>query len=420
MSTPTGTRDLNNNEVALRNQIFNIATTILKKRNAHQIDTPVIELLSTVNTLYGGEFDKLVYKLSDKDKEKDNNLLLRYDLTVPFARYVGEHGLQKFKRFQYGKVYRRDTPQIGRGRYREFYQLDYDIAGDDNGSNINDYEMLETLSELLDTIIGKNTYTVKLNHKDIVIKMLSDLHIEESKFSDVFCALDKLDKRTFDEIEDELKLSISEHQCLMLKQLYESNNIENEYIKEIMTFLQCLNITNYIFDPFLIRGMDYYTGIIYEVTYNDKDVMPSTISAGGRYDNMIEIFSNKGKIPAIGLSLGIDRIVKILKFDNSDETPQIFVASTGDNMSVERAILSAELRRYGYSVVTADTETSKLKRQLTDVLQKYSDNIPVMIIIGENELETNTITIKNMKTREQFIINRCEEDIKSIVSNIMN
>jgi|SaaInlStandDraft_4_1057021.scaffolds.fasta_scaffold02562_2 histidyl-tRNA synthetase len=438
MPTPSGTIDLHNNDVSIRNYIFNCASAILKKRCAHQIDTPVIELMSTVNTLYGGDFNKLVYSLNDGNTTNlNNNLLLRYDLTVPFARYIGDYGLDKFKRFQYGKVYRRDTPQLNKGRYREFFQLDYDIAGNDQGSHVNDLEMLETLSELLDTIIGKTKYTVKINHKDIVVNMLNELGIPEDNHPDVFIAIDKLDKKPFSDITEELSKHIS--QCCIDKlenkyNLFASNpdnltdlmNLpENNYITTIFSVLKRLNIDNYIFDPFLIRGMQYYTGIIYEVVYNDKDVISSSIAAGGRYDDMIETFSNKGNIPAIGLSLGVDRIVKIIEHQQNlpisitENIPQIYVASVGKNMEIERSILCAELRRMNYSVITSDLPNPNMKDQLVHVLTKYSNVIPVMIIIGGNEIQNNVISIKNINVNKQIVVNRVNEQMREVIDNIL-
>lgn len=440
MSNPTGTIDLNEKDLSLRNYIFETAKNILKLRGATQIETPVIELLETVEKMYGGEFNKLVYNIND-DGQK---LILRYDLTVPLARYVGSNGISKLKRFQYGKVYRRDNPQIQKGRYREFYQFDYDIVGDDQNSNSNDLEMLETMNTILNSIIGKNTYTTKINYKNIVIELLAYANIEANLFSTVFSSLDKLDKKSFNEIKNELiQKNISNYSIDKLEKIYlnfqNKNNQESlntmkdlnifsanniSYLENIMSFLFKLNIDNFIIDPFLIRGMDYYTGIIFEVTYNDKNIMESTISAGGRYDDMIEKFSTRGRIPAIGMSLGVERIAKILElttFKNNEtcKTPDIFVATVGKNMTTEKILLASKLRQLGYYTVFSDLAEPDMRQQFATVFEKYNNIIPVMIVIGEKEINNNVLTIKDINKKVQKVIQRNDVDLTNIINEII-
>lgn len=448
MANPTGTIDLNQRDITIRNFIFDVAKQVLSLRGATQIETPVIELLSTVEHLYGDEFNKLVYNLNDEGQK----LILRYDLTVPLARYVGANGLMKFRRYQYGKVYRRDNPQIQKGRYREFYQFDYDIVGDDQNSGLNDLEMLDTLSELLDSIIGQNTYTVKLNHKDIVIGMLESCGVPNELYSSVFSALDKLDKKSFDEIKLELESKgVSVDSIEKLTILYKHMNptdsedlitfdeliqkakesgilaFDNkllEYFLMIKTFLNKLNKTNFKFDPFLIRGMDYYTGLLYEVSYNDLTIIESTISAGGRYDKMIGKFSSKGDIPAIGMSLGVERLVRILektKFKDVEFTtvPNIFVATIGKNMVLDRIVLCSELRKMGYYVTASDLLEPDMRQQFAIVFEKYSKMIPVMIIIGDKEIAENKLTIKDVNKKKQFSILRETSTIKQTIDEIL-
>lgn len=443
MSTPTGTIDLLQSDIEIREFIFNQAKNVLNLRGATQIETPVIELFSTVENLYGEEFNKLVYNLNDEGQK----LILRYDLTVPLARFVGNNGLIKFKRFQYGKVYRRDNPQIQKGRFREFYQFDYDIIGDDQESYSNDFEMLETLNEILENIIGSNTFIVKINHKNIVINILKLIGVEENLFPLVFSALDKLDKKSFNEIKVELQqkglsdktinsleniyLEITKTECdfLELLEKLKSFGINDEKtfenLSKIDIFIKKLNLSHFKFDPFLIRGMDYYTGILYEVVYKDTSIISTTIAAGGRYDNMIGKFSTRGNIPAIGMSLGVERLVKILeqtkfKQNSSEKVPQIFVATVGKNMVVDRIVLCNYLRKMGYFTISSDLAEPDMRQQFSIVFEKYSKIIPVMIIIGGKEIESNLLTIKDVNKKNQFTIPRDFDKIKQLIDSILN
>ena len=447
MSNPTGTIDLNQSDIIIRNFIFDTAKRVLDLRSVTQIETPAIELLSTVEHLYGDEFNKLVYNLNDEGQK----LILRYDLTVPLARYVGTNGLVKFRRYQYGKVYRRDNPQIQKGRYREFYQFDYDIVGDDQSSMSNDLEMLETLSTLLDAIIEPSTYTIKINHKNIVIELLKIVGVPTELFQTVFSSLDKLDKKSFDDIKIELaqkglddnliqtletfyneilqthttNLSQFELTIQKLQKLGICDETISKYFHLINTFLQKIKLNNFILDPFLIRGMDYYTGLIFEVAYNNKTIMESTISAGGRYDNMIGKFSTRGDIPAIGMSLGVERLVRILEQTKFKDVifapvPDIFVATVGKNMVVDRIVLCNKLRNLGYYTISSDLAEPDMRQQFAIVFEKYQKSIPVMIVIGENEVKSNTLTIKDVNKKKQFSIENDDRLIKQAIDNILN
>lgn len=431
---PSGTVDLNENELFVRNYIFDTAKNILKLRGATQIETPVIELFSTVESLYGGDFDKSVYLLNDDD-EKTSKLLLRYDLTVPFARYVGTNGLTKFRRFQYGKVYRRDKPQIQQGRYREFYQFDYDIVGGDNV--VVDLEMLETLNELMTSILSTESeekmFTIKINYKQIVLNMLKKCLIPDELLCATFSAIDKLDKKTFNEIKDELETKgLNNDMILRIEEYYNvfsekisfeekvkllnSMNLINEAdcyndLLMISSMLNKMKLNNFILDPFLIRGMNYYTGILYEVVYNNKDIIGSTIAAGGRYDNMIDKFSSHSGITSIGLSLGVERLSKILeqtKFSKlpMKKIPDIYVASIGKNSLIDRIVLCNELRKMGYYTMSSDSTDPKMRSQFTSVFEDYGDMIPVMVVIGETEIKENKLTIKDIKKKSSVTVDK--------------
>lgn len=198
---PKGTRDFGPADISLREEVFEKIKKHFKLYGGQQIDTPVIECMDTVKNLYGEEFNKLVYTLDDTGGEK---LLLRYDLTLPFARYVVNNALINFKRFQIGKVYRRDEPQITKGRFREFYQADFDIIGTDYELQIQDTEMLLLLIDILNDILGKDSYQIKLNNKKILFDVLTFIGLDEKLHNTVCSSIDKLDKYTLDEINIEL------------------------------------------------------------------------------------------------------------------------------------------------------------------------------------------------------------------------
>lgn len=433
---PKGMKDRDPQYNCVFNYVNNIIENCFKTYGGKQIDTPIVERLDTIDKLYGGEFDKLVYKLDEGQGEK---LFLRYDLTVPFARYVANNGLIQFKRYQIGKVYRRDNPQIIHGRYREFYQADFDIIGYEN-SLIIDTEMISLLVNTLDKLIGKN-FTIKINHKDLLLSILSSCGIENDKINSVCSTIDKMDDRTIDEIKQELlSKNIQDTQINKLINIFDDfNNIHDlneklQYInslagvsgelvdrlKNMFEILQLLNITNINFDIRLARGMDYYTGVIYEAVLMDPSIIKTTIAAGGRYDNLLGNLSNKGNINAIGLSIGIERIITIYKktgkFDeiikNSMTGPIVFIASVGKNMINHKLSILVELKNNGIYAEMFYTNNPKMRQQLNYV---FDNDVPYMLVLGEDEVKNNIVQIKNVKLSTQYQINR-----NNLLSHIQN
>jgi len=325
-----GARDFMPYQMSIRNKAFSIITSIFKKHGAVEIDTPVFELKETLMGKYGEE-SKLIYDLQDQGGEL---LSLRYDLTVPFARYMAVNNFPSIKRYHIGKVYRRDQPQMNKGRFREFYQCDFDIAGPNYGKMIPDAEILKVLIEILsDLKLGK--FLVKLNHRKLLDATVNLAGIEEDKFKIVCSSVDKLDKEPWEIVKKELlDKGLNEEQTDKLwnyvqlkdspwelhKKLSENSTImTNAKAKEaleemniLFEYLDIYEITDYfVFDLSLARGLDYYTGLIYEAVLIDTDKVGS-IAAGGRYDELLGMFSNKS-IPAVGVSIGIERVFNILE-----------------------------------------------------------------------------------------------------------
>jgi histidyl-tRNA synthetase len=430
-----GTRDFASIDVDIRQKIISILKSIFENADAIELDTPVIERRSIVDQMYGDEFNKLVYQLVNPT-ETSSKLMLRYDLTVPLARYCAINSTKVLRRYQIGKVYRRDKANITAGRYREFYQCDFDIVGDDGGSAINDVEILDLLVRILDKLLGRRTYKIKISNRKLLTDILRSIGIDPSLVLSICSTIDKLDKFSFDELIAEFETKGMTHQqVIILKQLFElpindinildqlTNYTDEqtiESIKKMFAILKYLEIDDaFEFDLSLARGMDYYTGIIYEAVYLDKSIMSSSIAAGGRYDKMIGKLSNHCDIPAIGLSIGLERIVKIIEETSKNfcqkKNPSVYVASIGasDKVINERIKLCSELRNKGLTVAMSNKANPKMAAQFDTV---FNQVIKFMIIIGEREISAGQIKIKEISTRKESIYNR-SEGIDFLVAN---
>ncbi len=439
---PKGMRDYGPNDMAMRHHIFNKVVSHFKRYGGQQIDTPVAELVSTVTNLYGEEFNKQVYKLEDQGGDNGEKSILRYDLTVPFARYVASNGIEVFRRFQIGKVYRRDQPQIVKGRFREFYQADFDIVGSDNGLMIQELEMLQLLVSVLEDLLGADKFVIKMNHRAVLYYVLSKFKVDDQKVGTICSSLDKLDKLTIDEIAKELvnEKGIDGPTCdnvckfiTIFNELAQKTDKPMDILTELITldyiddkvasslgslFEACDNMSitkNIRFVPTLARGLDYYTGIIYEAEYTDKEIMPSSVAAGGRYDEMLGKLSAKGNVPAIGLSIGIERIVAIYEQLGTSffaSKPDIFIATIGKDMVKHRVKLCLELRKLGIIADMSYSANPKMAQQFKKV---FDDGIPFMMVIGQTEIDNGTVNLKNIKENTQVTMTR-EDAINTVVS----
>ena len=320
----------------------------------------MFELKETLLGKYGAEGGKLIYDLEDQGGEL---LSLRYDLTVPFARFVALHNFPSIKRFHIAKVYRRDSPQMNRGRFREFYQCDFDIAGH-YGVMIPDAEVLKVLIEIL-TQLDIGEFVVKVNHRKFLDAMVELTGCEKRKFKAICSSVDKLDKESWEKVRDELinVKGLTPQMCDNLEpfvkligkprellqrlkegQVFKGHHEGEETLKEMETLFEYLDAYNCLdrlsFDFSLARGLDYYTGLIYEAVLTDTDRVGS-IACGGRYDGLVGMFSNK-PIPAVGVSVGIERVFAILEEKAKDDhtvretETQILVAQIGKGLIGER------------------------------------------------------------------------------------
>ena len=435
-SIPKGTRDFSPAEMGRRNYIFDTIRQVFKLHGYRPIETPAMENLSTLMGKYGEEGDKLLFRILNSGeylRGVDHSLVenedyprltskicekgLRYDLTVPFARFVVQHRNElqfPFKRYQIQPVWRADRPQ--KGRYREFYQCDADVVGSD--SLLNEIELLQMIDEVFRRL-GINI-TIKLNNRK-VLAGIAELIGEPDKLIDITVAIDKIDKIGIDNVNSELRerglsddavnrlqpiLQISgtvKERLETLRKLLEENPTGTKGVEELTTVINGVEAigldAELDLDVSLARGLNYYTGTIIEV--KARDVAIGSITGGGRYDNLTGIFGMPG-ISGVGISFGADRIYDVLNTLNlyPDETQtgtRIMFVNFGHSESITSLKMIKALRSAGISAEIYP-EPAKMKKQMG-----YADalHIPFVAIIGENEMKNGTVTLKDMTTGEQ-------------------
>lgn len=379
-----------------------------------------------------GEDTKLIYDLADQGGEI---LALRYDLTVPFARYVASHGISNIKRFHIAKVYRRDQPQMTKGRFREFYQCDFDIAGE-YPSMMPEAEIMKVLTEVL-TELKVGGFKVKLSHRKLLDALMDVSGVPAEKFRTICSAVDKLDKMTWEQVKkemvvdkgldekyaDKLGTFVSAESAYhglssmeLLTQLQQNEElmahpVAKEGLAELQTlfgFLQSMGCMEYIsFDLSLARGLNYYTGLIYEAVLTDTDRVGS-IAAGGRYDNLVGMFSSN-KVPAVGVSIGIGRLLAVLaelerkRASIRKTETEVFVASVGANLITARMEVCRDLWSAGIATEFMYHLAPKANKQLAYTLE---NGIPWMIWTGEDEEKQGYLNLKHMASQQQVRISR--------------
>lgn len=417
LNPPSGTRDFLPEELVRRNNIFKIIKNIYESFGFQPLETPAFERLEVLAGKYGEEGEKLIYKIlkrGDQAEAGESDLALRYDLTIPLARIVAKYGRglpSIFKRYQIGPVWRADRP--GKGRFREFYQCDVDIAG--NTTILADAEIIFVLSSALKAL-GIQKFTIKLNSRKVLAGLMEYYGIKDVLRGKVLTVLDKMDKIGLGGVEEEIKKTgLSDDAINML--ITEIGNPESEKtikerlagsssgseglkeVDEIMAMLKPIleEESKIIFSPFLARGLDYYTGPIFEILAEGAS---SSIASGGRYDNLVEIFSNK-KVPVCGGSLGVERIILALEKKEGEMSnlpcSDALVSVWDESFRVDALKLMADLIRSGVK-----TEIYLGSGNISKQLRFASDKgISYLIICGPDEKEKNIATLKNLKTGEQ-------------------
>ena len=408
-----GFRDFLPQDEILRSDLIEKLTKTFRSYGFVPIDTPVLEYTEILLRKSNGETEKQMFRFEDNG---GRDVAMRFDLTVPFARFTAQHKEElyiPFKRYHISKVWRGEKPQAG--RYREFVQCDFDTVGSD--SAVSDFETLSLMKAAL-SAIGVDEIKIHVNHRGIFNRFLKKLGLSE-KSEDILRAVDKIAKVGEEKVSAELEeitgnadssakiidyikpLSSFEETLSHIEELAGGEDEDSKRMKTIFSMMKAAGIEGtYMLDPAITRGLDYYTGIVYE-TFLEKLPSIGSVCSGGRYDNLAGLYM-KEKLPGVGSSIGLDRLIAglselgITNAKGSYLDVEIF--NTDENLNVQYQEVAAKLRKEGISVeVFPDTVKINKQYSVTDKKQ-----IPWGIMLSSNSETANTITLKNLKTREIF------------------
>ena len=417
--TLPGFMELMPNEQVLFNKIKETIAKSYEQYGFLPLNTPIIEDAKVLLAKAGGETEKQIYRF----EKGENDLALRFDLTVPLAKYVTEYYDKlsfPFKRYQIGKVYRGEKPQ--RGRYREFYQCDIDVIGDGKLSIINDAELPSIIYNTFKNL-GFNDFTICINNRKILNGLFSSLNQKE-KAQDILRIIDKIDKIGAEEVKQELLKEVSADKVDVIMQFLaidgdndkklqdlENMNITdetfNQGLQELKTVVKYIRLfgvpeQNFKIDLTIARGLDYYTGTVYETFLNEYRKMGSVCS-GGRYDNLTEYYTDR-QMPGVGISIGLSRLFFLLMEYNifsaeKESVAEALVISMGEEYDAVASVATT-LRQNGIKTLT-NIEDQKVVKKF-----KSADklNVPFVVILGEEEVKNNVVTLKNMQTGDQKTI----------------
>ncbi|KAK3071694.1 Cytoplasmic and mitochondrial histidine tRNA synthetase [Teratosphaeriaceae sp. CCFEE 6253] len=459
LKVPKGTKDWQGTDMVIRDKIFSSITSVFKRHGAVTIDTPVFELKEILAGKYG-EDSKLIYDLADQGGELCS---LRYDLTVPFARWLAMNSsIQNIKRYHIAKVYRRDQPAMTKGRMREFYQCDFDIAGTYDAM-LPDAEIIRITCEIFQSLGWEGRYTIKMNHRKILDGIFEVCGVPKEKLRMISSAVDKLDKSPWTEVrremtedkglDEEVADRIGEYVVQkggreLLERLQADAKLTGnasgsaglEDMSKLFDYLETFEVLDRVsFDMSLARGLDYYTGVIYEVVTegsapqtaegqpskreakpkkapssldgeedrsNDPTVGVGSVAAGGRYDNLVSMFSGKQQIPCVGISFGVDRIFSITKQRLAASTTapairtnevDVYVMAFGgkgfEGLLKERMQVAKRLWDAGIKAEFSWKVKPKLPAQFKSA---EVNGVPFAIILGDEEVAAGKCKIKEM------------------------
>ncbi|ETW01584.1 histidine-tRNA ligase [Aphanomyces invadans] len=425
-----GAQDFLPPQMHLRERIFHKVRAVFKRHGGVEIETPVFELKETLTGKYG-EDSKLIYDLADQGGEL---LALRYDLTVPFARFMALHNPGNMKRYAIARVYRRDNPQIARGRFREFYQCDFDIAGV-YPTMLADAEVISIGIEVLQQFPELGPFKIKLSHRKLLDAILEICGVPADKLRTTCSAIDKLDKEPWENVraemvdEKDIPADVADriqgfvtqvghpktlHAQLVAEKRFGDHPAAAEAMKELAllwSYLEAMGVLDFVsFDLSLARGLDYYTGLIYEFVLTGADATQvGSIAAGGRYDNLVGMFSaTNAQIPCIGVSLGIERIFGMLQKHAENhgdglKTPvsQVLVTQTSAGLLVPRLEVCQKLWAAHIAAEILPSENPKFVKQLQHALDT---GIPYIVVLGEDEIANHQVKVKVLATKEEVTI----------------
>lgn len=426
LDNPRGMRDIMPDQMIVRRKVLETIKNIFLKHGACEIDTPALERRDILFGKYG-EANKLVYDLNTDGQQ----LSMRYDLTVPFARFLAQHGINKIKRFHCANVWRRDHPSLNKGRYCQFTQFDFDIAGAGE-LMLQDAEILYIMAEVLSAVeIGP--YVVKLSHRKLLSLLTEFCGVPADKFATVCSSIDKLDKESWEKVALELKSKSVEEKVILKLGDYMTINgdcrevekklstlfMDNKEIKQVLgemntlfNYLESMKcLDKFSFTLSLARGLDYYTGVIFEAITLDKSIGVGSIAAGGRYDNLVGMFHpQKREIPCVGCSFGIERLFTILEKKQEEKKrtwveTQVLVHPIGKGMISQALEICSELWKSNIKAEFIPIAMPKMKEQIEYCL---NNGIKFMVIVGEDEFKKGVVNVKDMSAKTQVVVKRVE------------
>ena len=442
LRTAKGTSDLFGEDLQIRNKVLESVRRTFLQHGAEEIQTPTFELTSLLTAKYGDEASKLIFNLVEHGSDA---LSLRYDLTVPLARFIAQHSVEKLRRFQLGNVFRRDRPSLRQGRLREFTQCDFDVVGA-YPPLLADLDTLVLLQEQF-SALGLRRIKIRLNSRKF-LEALFAATVQQAtapvvpSFFEFCSALDKLDKVSLAEVCAELAakglvpVQIAFLSAFLEKsgdplQLVTELSADASLVEEVTHFRKLLNelaaaeLTDvFVVDLKLARGLDYYTGLIFEVVFDfargEQEKLGierlGSLAGGGRYDGLISTLRNK-PTPAVGFSLGVERILVLTKalrpseLFSKNRPHAVFVAGVGVSAET-RLQLKFLLTRHGIAGDTLLQETCSLQRQMETAAKTSA----LAVIVGKRELETDTVKVKNLETRTEETVQK--EDLVAYIKQV--
>ena len=396
-----GFRDFLPQQMAIRQKVFGIVKNVFESYGFDPIETPSLEYAEILLGKYGEEADKLIYRFKDQG---NRDVALRYDLTVPLSRVIAQYPEipKPFKRYQIQSVWRADKPQ--KGRYREFTQCDIDVIG--TGSPLADAEIIAIIYNVLREI-GFEKFTIRINSRQTLFSIMEKAGVSKNKIPSVIRSIDKLDKISLGEVKQELITKNIKPEIIQKIFQFIKEAKPDPFLQDALLLVKKLGVPEkfFKFDPILARGLDYYTGPIYETIVEKPKI--GSITGGGRYDKLIGVFTGKD-IPACGTTIGVDRIIDVIGELNlwpefSSTTTQVFITLFDKSFLSQAVEISQILRSENINTEIYLNFEDRLEKQL-----KYADRkgIPFAIIFGPKELRKNTLILKNLKTRSQKEIQR--------------
>jgi len=397
--TPIGTFDIANDIYEIYEEYISFFKMIFKKYGGRGLETPVFEIRENLLNKYGDEAEKLlIFNLQDHGGDAQEKYTLRYDLTIPKIRHIISNKIKKDRIYSIGKVYRRDNPS--NGRFREFYQVDFDIIGESNDTMINEYLLFKMAKDFMKKI--NLDYTIHINFTYNLYYILVDLlTIDKNNFKNICSTIDKLDKYKYDDIKGELKTKgLNEEQIDKLKIYLGEKPLDKKSIELYDRLLELIKDdeikTKIKYTSTLARGLDYYNGIIFEIKLNENNL---SIISGGRYDNIIN------DTTLIGISFGLSRIIDIIKPKIDKKWKNLYYLTAMKNISLQDKIKvwNQLENKFNQKIIISDEiQDKKLIKVITYCI---TNNIKYLYVIGEDELKQNKIIIKDLENNTQDMIN---------------